>query len=338
MKKLKIGILGLGRIGRVHLRNIQTSIDNAEVIAAMNPSEKGQQFAKDHQVNAVSDDPKIVFENDEVDAVFICSPSDSHADYIFQAAKAGKAIFCEKPLDLSLPKIREILATTRKYGVPLMVAFNQRFDPDFARIKSLVDAREIGELRMIRIISRDPAPPPVEYIKKSGGLFLDMTIHDFDMARFLAGSDVKEVYALGKNLVDPAIGKAGDIDTAVIILTFENNVTAVIENSRQAAYGYDQRLEVFGSEGMAKAENRNKDNIVMQNESGRHHSRLMDFFMDRYTESYLRETQAFIQAITKGEAPPATGEDGLKATAIALAANESMKQNRPVALGDIIKP
>ncbi|MEQ9218562.1 MAG: inositol 2-dehydrogenase [Cyclobacteriaceae bacterium] len=332
MKKVKIGILGMGRIGQVHLKSISNRIENAEVVAVMNPSERGQSFAKNYNVSAVSDEPDIVFKNDEVEAVLICSPSDTHAEYIHRAAQAGKAIFCEKPLDLSLPKIEEIISVTSRHQVPLFVAFNQRFDPDFAKIKSILTDGGIGDLRMIKITSRDPAPPPIDYIKSSGGMFLDMTIHDFDMARYLANSEVNEVYAVGKNLVDPAIGEAGDIDSAVVILKFDNAVTAVIENSRQAAYGYDQRLEVFGSKGMAMADHTKKDNHVLLNEVGIHQSRPMDFFMDRYVDSYLNELNAFIQAIAQGKPQPVTGEDGLEATKIALAANQSMKENKPVKL------
>lgn len=322
----------MGRIGQVHLKSISNRIENAEVVAVMNPSERGQSFAKNYHVSAVSDDPDIVFKNDEVEAVLICSPSDTHAEYIHRAAQAGKAIFCEKPLDLSLPKIEEIISVTSRHQVPLFVAFNQRFDPDFAKIKSIVTDGGIGDLRMIKITSRDPAPPPIDYIKSSGGMFLDMTIHDFDMARYISNSEVSEVYAVGKNLVDPAIGEAGDIDSAVVILKFDNAVTAVIENSRQAAYGYDQRLEVFGSKGMAMADHTKKDNHVLLNEVGIHQSRPMDFFMDRYVDSYLNELNAFIQAIAQGKPQPVTGDDGLKATKIALAANQSMKENKPVKL------
>ena len=336
MKKVKIGILGMGRIGQVHLENIHYRVNNAEVIAVMNPSEKGQLFARNLGVPLVSDNPNIVFKNNDIDAVLICSPSNTHAEYIKIAAETGKAILCEKPLDLSLDKIKEILAVTQKNEVPLMVAFNQRFDPDFAKVKETVLQGEIGKMRMIKITSRDPSPPPINFIKSSGGLFLDMTIHDFDMARYITNSEVKEVYAFGKNLVDPAIGKAGDIDTGVVILTFENEVTAIIENSRQAAYGYDQRLEVFGSKGMVQASHNFKDNHILFNETGVHYSRPMDFFMDRYSKSYMNQTNAFIQAIAKDETPPVAGKDGLKATVIALAANKSMKENRPIKLTEIL--
>lgn len=330
MNTIKVGILGLGRIGKIHLENLVSKISQAEVIAAVNPSVAGQNFARKLNVPLVSSDPDIVFKHKEIDAVLICSPSDTHADYIIRAAEAGKAIFCEKPLDLSLEKIQEILEATEKHKVPLMVAFNQRFDPDFFKIKSLVDEGKIGDLRTIRITSRDPAPPPLSYIKSSGGLFLDMTIHDFDMARYIANSEVVEVFAKGHNLVDPLIGEAGDIDTGYILLTFKNGATAMIENSRQAAYGYDQRLEVYGSLGMAQAANKLNDAHQFYNKSGAHGSRPVDFFLERYMASYRHEMEAFIIAVSKGEKLPVTGEDGLKATVIALAANKSMAENRPI--------
>lgn len=336
MNNVNIGILGIGRIGKIHLQNLVTKIDNALVVAAVNPSLEGQAFAEKYNIPHVSSDADIIFNNPDIDAVMICSPSDTHAAYITRAAESGKAIFCEKPLDLSLSKIQEILAITKKYNVPLMVAFNQRFDPDFSKVKTMVEDGKIGDLRTLKITSRDPAPPPISYIKSSGGMFLDMTIHDFDMARYIANSEAKEVYAQGRNLVDPAIKKAGDIDSGIVLISFENGVSAVIENSRQASYGYDQRLEAFGSKGMVQADNNLKDTHRFWNKDGIHKSRLLDFFIDRYQESYLNETNAFIQSLLDGKNPPATGEDGLKATLIALAANKSMAENRPVKISEII--
>ena len=336
MDKVKVGILGLGRIGKIHLENLLGKIAGVEVIAAVNPSEEGQDFARKFNVPFVSSDANVIFDNDEIDAVLICSPNDTHADYVTRAAQAGKAVFCEKPLDLSLNKVKEIIDVTKKHEVPLMVAFNQRFDVNFSKIKSLVKNGKVGDLRTIKITSRDPAPPPIEYIKSSGGLFLDMTIHDFDMARYIANSEVIEVFAKGSNLVDPAIGEAGDIDTGFVMLSFENGATALIENSRQAAYGYDQRLEVFGSKGMAQADNNFKDTHQFLDETGVHSSRPLDFFMDRYIDSYLHEMNAFIQALSQKTEPSVTGNDGLKATAIAIAANKSMKENRPVRLAEVL--
>jgi len=336
MKSIKTGILGLGRIGKIHLQNLMHKIPQAELIAAVNPSEAGKAYAKKFNVPIVSSDSDVIFENPDIEAVIICSPNDTHAAYVERAAKAGKAIFCEKPLDLSLEKVKGLLKITEDYGVPLMVAFNQRFDVNFSKIKSLVAEGKLGDLRSINITSRDPAPPPIPYIKSSGGLFLDMTIHDFDMARYIANSEVMEVFARGYNLVDPEIGETGDIDTGFVMLTFENRATAMIENCRQSAYGYDQRLEVFGSKGMTQANNIYKDTHQFLDVAGVHGSRPLDFFMDRYLDSYLNEMNAFIGALSKNEAPPVTGLDGLKATAIALAANKSMKENRPVAMTDIL--
>lgn len=336
MNNIKIGILGLGRMGKIHLENLTGKIPQAEVIAAVNPSQAGQEFAKKHHISMVSSNPNIIFDNPEIDAVLICSPSNTHADYVKRAAKVGKSIFCEKPLDLSLATVQELLDTTQKHNVPLMVAFNQRFDTNFSKIKSLVATGKIGDLRTIKITSRDPAPPPIPYIENSGGLFLDMTIHDFDMARHIADSEVVEVFARGLNLVNPAIGEAGDIDTGYVLLTFENGATAMIENSRQAVYGYDQRLEVFGSKGMAQADNNFKDTHRFLDADGMHLSRPLDFFMDRYIDSYLHEMNAFVQSLISNESPPVVGEDGLKATAIALTANRSMKENRPISMNDIL--
>lgn len=332
---IKAGIFGLGRMGRIHLDNLCNHIQGVEVVAAVTPSEEGQQYAWQLGVPYISAHPDVVFDNPEIDTVIIASPSDTHADLVMKGIAAGKAVFCEKPLDLSRERVVEIIALAEMHKAPLMVAFNQRFDRSFSKVKESIDAGRLGELRTIKITSRDPTPPPISYIEQSGGLFLDMTIHDFDMARYMACSEVAEVYAKGHNLVDPAIGKAGDIDTAMVMLTFENQVTAVIENSRQAAYGYDQRLEVFGSEGMAQADNHLRDTHILSDKSGGHSARPMDFFMDRYRDSYRYEMEAFIRAMTEKQPPPVSGQDGLKAMLIALAANKSLEENRPVHISEI---
>lgn len=332
---IKLGLLGIGRIGRIHLQHINRHFDDATVVAAMSPSEPGRAFARRLGVSCVTNDAMEVIRHPEVDAVLICSPTNAHADQICAAAAAGKAIFCEKPVDLSLEKVRQTLSMVQEAGVPLMLAFNQRMDPTFAAVKSAIDTGKIGTLRSIHIISRDPAPPPISYIKSSGGLFLDMSIHDFDMGRHLAGAEAVEVYARGANLVDPAIGAAGDIDSAYVMISFDNGVTAMIENSRQAAYGYDQRLEAFGSEGMVRAENPLKTTTVLSNTYGLHGDRQLDFFIDRYTESYLRETRAFIDALKQNQPMPITGQDGLKAMYIALAAMASHHEGRPVRISEL---
>lgn len=331
---IRLGLLGIGRIGRIHLQHINRHFDDATVVAAMSPSEPGRAFARQLGVPFVTDDASAVIRHPEVDALLICSPTNAHADQICAAAAAGKAIFCEKPVDLTLDKVRRTLSLVEDAGVPLMLAFNQRMDPSFSAVKSAIEQGRIGTLRSIHIISRDPAPPPISYIKSSGGMFLDMSIHDFDMARHLAGAAPIEVYARGANHIDPAIGAAGDIDSAYIMISFENGVTAMIENSRQAAYGYDQRLEAFGSEGMVRAENPLKTTTVLSNADGIHGDRQLDFFIDRYTESYLREMRAFVDALKLGQPMPITGEDGLEAMYIALAAMRSHQESRPVLLSE----
>jgi len=333
---INIGILGLGRIGRIHLENLCTRIEGVRVVAAMNPSEPGRAYAKKFNVPLITANADEVIDHPDIDAILICTSTNVHADYVIRVAKAGKAIFCEKPLDLALDKVRETLDVVKASGVPLMLAFNQRLDPNFQEVKQALLQGRIGKLRSVHIISRDPGPPPIPYIKASGGLFLDMTIHDLDMARYLVADEVKEVYAKGYNLVDPEIGKAGDIDSAYLMLTFRNDVTVIIENSRHASYGYDQRLEVFGSEGMVKAENPLKTTNYFLDNNGVHLSRNLDFFIDRYAESYRIEMQTFVECLQKKIPMPITGNDGLQAMLIALAANISVKENRPVRLEEVL--
>ena len=330
MEKIKIGIIGMGRIGKIHLENLSTKINDVEVAAVVNPSEKGQDYAKGFGVKRVSKDANIIFENSEIDAVLICSPSDTHADYAIRAAQSGKAIFCEKPIDMSLGRAIEVVAKVKEHDVPMMVAFNRRFDPNFAKVKKLVSKGKIGNIQSLHIISRDPGPPSMDYIKQSGGLFKDMTIHDFDMARFIMGCEVIELFATGSCMVDPKIGELGDIDTAVIVLRFENGATAVIENSRKAVYGYDQRLEVFGSKGVLKIENPLKTNVIGSDEEGTHNDVNLNFFIDRYDISYLVEMQAFIDALTNKTIMPVGGADGVNAIVLAEAAYASVKENRPI--------
>jgi len=330
MEKIKLGIIGMGRIGKIHLENLSTKIEGVEVVAVINPSEKGRDFAKKFGVKLLSDDVNDLFDNSEIDAVLICSPSDTHADYAIMAAEAGKAIFCEKPIDMSMERAFEVVEKVDQYKVPMMVAFNRRFDPDFAKVQESVSNGKIGNIQSLHIISRDPGPPPIEYIKQSGGLFKDMTIHDFDMARFIMGCEVIEVFATGSCMIDPDIGKAGDIDTAMITLRFENGATAVIENSRKAAYGYDQRVEVFGSKGVLKIENPLMTNVSGSDEEGTHKDVNLNFFIDRYETSYLLEMQAFIDALKNKTEMPIGGKDGVNSVVLADAAYTSLKENRPI--------
>ncbi|MCC5936579.1 MAG: inositol 2-dehydrogenase [Lunatimonas sp.] len=329
---MNIGIIGIGRIGKIHLQNCLTHFREINVLGAMNPSQSGRNYASQLGVPMVTNDASELIAHTDIDAILVCSATDSHATYVEQAAKAGKAIFCEKPLDLSLDRVRQTLALVEECGVPLMLAFNQRFDPSFAEAKQLIDSGELGSIRSLRLISRDPGPPPLSYIKRSGGMLMDMTIHDFDMARYQVGAEVVEVYARGANLVSDEIKEAGDIDFASIMLTFSNGAIATIENCRETSYGYDQRMEVFGSNGMIRIENPVKTSTLLSGPLGTLEGKNLDFFMDRYAESYRLELAAFFEALTAGKPMAATGYDGLKAMEIAEAAMRSIAQNRPVRL------
>lgn len=338
MKKVKVGIIGAGRIGKLHLKNLAVSIPSADVVAVADVFIEGaEKIAKQHGIKTVTGDYRDILSLSAVDAVIICSPTDTHAQYTIEAAKAGKHIFCEKPLDLSLNKIRNVLNIVENEGVKLMAGFNRRFDPDFSKVKQMVKDGKIGNTHIIKITSRDPEPPPAGYIKVSGGIFLDMTIHDFDMARFILGSEVSEVYTKSNVLTDPEIGKAGDADTAVTTLFFENGAIGTIDNSRKAVYGYDQRLEVFGSEGVVMIDNNTPDTHIYINKKGLHGPLPLNFFMDRYIESYKIEMEAFINAVLNDKEVPVSGKDGLMSVAIGLAAKKSATENRTVKLSEILK-
>ncbi|MBD3289037.1 inositol 2-dehydrogenase [candidate division KSB1 bacterium] len=334
--KIRFGVIGSGRIGKVHIENLVNRISDSEVVALAEVVQtEREKIAQLYHIPKTSGNHSEIIGQSDVDAIVICSPTDTHYPIILEAAASGKHIFCEKPLDLSIKKIKEINDAVKKAGVKLMVAFNRRYDPNFFKVHEITKAGKIGDPHLLRITSRDPAPPPEEYIRSSGGLFLDMTIHDFDMARYLIDSPVTEVYAQGRVLVDPVFEKAGDIDTAVVVLSYENGAMATIDNSREAVYGYDQRVEVFGSEGMVTVTNNTPDNHIYLNRDGVHTALPLNFFMERYTESYLGEMQAFIQSLLEDTEPPVTGEDGLKAVQMGLAANKSLKEGRPVKLEEI---
>lgn len=330
MDRIRIGIIGMGRIGRIHLENLSAKIDGVEVLAVVNPSQKGRDFAAKFGVQNLSDDAAVVFDNPEIDVVVICSPSATHANFAIRAAEAGKGIFCEKPIDMSLGMAKEVVLKTKEHNVPMMVAFNRRFDPDFAKVRMAVADGHIGKPLSLHIISRDPGPPPVAYLKESGGLFRDMTIHDFDMARFIMDSKVVEVFATGDCLIDPAIGEVGDIDTAMVLLRFENGAKAVIEGSRKTTYGYDQRLEIFGTLGMLQIQNPYMTNVYSVGEKGTSSDVNLNFFMERYETSYLKEMEDFIIAIRESKRMPVDGEDGIAAMVIAEAAYTSLRENRPI--------
>ncbi len=335
-QKLRLGVFGVGRIGKIHIGNLAGRVSSAEVtvLADVFPAELAGVAARFNISRTVSNYKEALMLPD-VDAVVICTPTATHYQIILDAAAAGKHIFCEKPIDMSVDRIKEINAELQKRGVQLMVGFNRRYDPNFLKVREMVKAGKIGEPQLLRITSRDPSPPSEEYLRAAGGLFLDMTIHDFDMARYLIGSEVTEVYARANALTDPVFQKLSDWDTAVTTLTFANGALGTIDNSRKAVYGYDQRVEVFGSEGMVTVKNNTPDNHVYLDRAGTHSSLPLHFFMERYTESYLNEMQAFVDSVQNGKPVPITGHDGLMAVALGLAAAKSVRENRPVKLEEI---
>lgn len=335
MNKIKTAVAGLGRIGKIHLHNLCRNLSSIEVVAVMDLMDSSREIAEEYNIPLFLKDFDSLLAIPELDAVVICSPTDTHANYVVKAARAGKHIFCEKPLDLSIEKVKEVLTIVEESKVKLMLGFNRRFDPEFKRIRELVMNGAIGDPQVLKITSRDPGPPPISYIKVSGGIFLDMTIHDFDMARYISGKEVREVFAAGAVKVDEAIGEAGDIDTAVITLIFEDNTMAVIDNSRKAVYGYDQRLEVFGSKGMALADNNFPNSHKLYSEKGVSGDLPLHFFLERYQESYINEMHDFINALKADGEMPVGGQDGLMSILIGLAARKSVKENRPVTITEV---
>jgi myo-inositol 2-dehydrogenase/D-chiro-inositol 1-dehydrogenase len=328
---LRFGIIGAGRIGKIHAGNVAAHKDCkvayiADADAAAAASLAAATGAKVATIEEILASP-------EVDAIAICAPTDMHADLIDRAAKAKKAIFCEKPVDLDADRIARTLEVVKANGAALMVAFNRRFDPNFAAVRKRIEAGEIGEIEIVAITSRDPGPPPISYIARSGGLFRDMMIHDFDMARFLLGEEPVTVSAFGSSLVDSAIGEAGDVDTAVVILQTASGKVAQISNSRRATYGYDQRIEVHGAKGMLSAANIKESTVEFAGAGGYTTDKALNFFLERYAGAYRGELAAFVDAVKAGKEPSPNGEDGLKANRLADAAYLSWKTGQIVKLG-----
>ena len=336
MKQLNIGIIGAGRIGKVHMQSITYNVPSARVLGITDVFKDGlQDLANQYGIPKIYNDYKEMLADEEIDAVLVCSSTDTHADISIEAAEAGKHVFCEKPVDLTPEKVKAVIAAVEKAGVKLQVGFNRRFDHNFAHVRSLINEGKVGDLELIKITSRDPAPPPAEYAAVSGGMFLDMTIHDFDMARFLAGCDVTEVYVNATCLVDPAIGEAGDVDTAIINLKLENGALGVIDNSRRAAYGYDQRIEVFGSLGAAMAANDTPTTVTVMNADGVTTDKPLYFFLERYMQSFRDEMIQFVDAVQNDKPTPTTGLDGLNSILVALAAKKSVAEGRAVKISEI---
>ena len=332
-QKTCVGIIGAGRIGKLHTENIIKNMPDVEVKWVSDIYiDKMTDWCTQMGIKNMTSDYMDILLDDEVCAVLICSSTDTHAKISIEAAQHGKHIFCEKPIDLDVAKIKEVEEAVKKAGVKMQVGFNRRYDHNFLRARERVAAGDIGDVHIVKITSRDPAPPPIEYVKVSGGLFLDMAIHDFDMARFLSGSEVKEVTAKGAVLIDENIGKEGDVDTAVITLLFENGAIGIIDNSRQAVYGYDQRIEVFGSKGCITAENDFPNTTKIITGDGVQSDKPKYFFLDRYFESYTGEMKAFMVCIANDTEPEVGILDGLNSVVIGLAAKESLDKNMPVKL------
>ena len=330
LPKMRVGLLGAGRIGRIHGLNVAARAD-AELVALTDalPAAAATLAA---ETGARATSTEAILADAGIDAILICTPTDTHADLIEAAVSAGKAVFCEKPVDLDAARIRRCLATVERSGRPLMIGFNRRFDPNFAALERRLRAGEAGAVEIVSVISRDPSPPPVDYVKRSGGLFRDMMIHDFDMARFLLAEELVEVFALGSALVDPAIGRAGDVDTAAVLMKTASGRIAQISNSRRATYGYDQRIEVHGSQGMLRAGNIHETTVESATAGGFRADPVQNFFLERYAAAYRAELDAFFAACRGGVAPTPSGLDGLKAQILADAATQSAQTGKPVAV------
>ncbi len=327
MRTITVGVLGAGRIGRIHTENL-FRMAGVRVKSIADPYADFSSWPPGDVATGL--EPELVLDDSEIEAVLICSPTPTHAPFTDAAARAGKHIFCEKPVDLDPDRIRQTLAVVEAAGVKMQVGFNRRFDPTFARVRKAVTDGDVGDVQIVKITSRDPEAPPVSYVETSGGIFLDMTIHDFDMVRFVTGSEVEEVHAMGAVLIDPAIGEAGDVDTAVTTLKMANGALAVIENSRQAVYGYDQRVEVFGSKGSAEAGNETANRVTLSDANGVRRDNPLYFFLERYQVSFQAELEAFLTSIREDSDPPVGGQDGLMSVLLGLAAARSMAENRPV--------
>jgi myo-inositol 2-dehydrogenase / D-chiro-inositol 1-dehydrogenase len=333
-KKLNTGVIGIGRIGSFHTRNLVRLVPeiNVSAVCDLKP-ELAEGIARELRIPKMTPDYRDILADPEIEAVVIASNTDTHWFMIRDAALAGKKIFSEKPLALDLPSIDEALAVVDKTGVLLQVGFNRRFDASFRKVRETVASGTIGRPCILHITNRDPEPPTIEYARTSGGMFLDMSIHDFDMARFQLG-EVEEVFAMGSTLVVPGLKEIGDIDTDVITLRFSSGALGVIDNSRKAVYGYDQRLEVFCSEGAARAENKSNDTVLISGAEDIRTAKPPRFFMDRYTDCYVAEFQAFADCALNGKPSPVTGRDGRQAVVVALAVIQSWRENRPVRVAE----
>jgi myo-inositol 2-dehydrogenase/D-chiro-inositol 1-dehydrogenase len=337
-KELRIGLIGGGRIGKLHGKNINRSGPGAKVAVLAEPmlNDEHRTWAAEVGIPKVTKDPADIMRDNGIDAVFICSPTDTHADFIIQAAEAGKHVFCEKPIHTDIGRIKAAIAAVDKAKVKLQIGFVRRFDRNHKKVHDTVASGRLGKPHIVKITSRDPEGPPLSYIAGSGGIFMDMTIHDFDMARYLACSEVTEVMAYGEVNIDPEYKKYNDIDTAAIMLKFENGALALIDNSRAAHYGYDQRTEVHGDKGCVLVGNDLADTSSISTADGVFCEKPTWFFLERYNDAFIAEAISFVDAINNNKSTPVDGKDGLMAVYIALAAGKSLKENRPVKLSEVM--
>lgn len=337
-KKLKIGLLGAGRIGKLHGNNISYHIPNAKIVAMADPMLNDDMKAWANELGFEAyDDPEKIFSNPDIDAVFICSSTDTHADFIIKAAQAGKHIFCEKPIHTDISRIKEAIDAAKKAKVKLQIGFVRRFDHNHKKVHDIIASGKLGEPNVVKVTSRDPDHPPVGYIKDSGGMFFDMTIHDFDMAGYLAGSEITEVMAYGACLSDIAdeYKKYDDVDTATIMLKFKNGALGIIDNSRASIYGYDQRTEVQCLKGCVQVSNDLENTAMISTAEGVEVAKPTWFFLERYNDAFVAETKDFVEAVLNDTEVPVGGEAGLISVVVAKAAAKSLKEGRPVKLSEI---
>ena len=337
MEQVRIGLLGAGRIGKLHGENLAHAVPQAKLCAVADPFMNDEiiAWAKGLGVEQCYSDPEEIFADDSIDAVFICSSTSTHADFIIRAAQCGKHAFCEKPIDTDLAKIREAIEAVEKAGVKLQVGFVRRFDHNHKAVRDTVASGRLGAPQVVKVTSRDPDHQPMDYIKVSGGIFMDMSIHDFDMVRYLAGSDVTEVMAYGAALSGQGYDQYDDVDTAIIMLKFENGALGVIDNTRAAHYGYDQRTEVQCDKGCVQVSNDLNNTAMISSAEGVEVAKPTWFFLERYNNAFIAEAQAFADAILNDTETPVGAKDGIEPVRIALAAARSRAENRPVRLEEI---
>lgn len=334
--KINVAVIGLGRMGKIHLKNLLQAISNANVVAVADPVYPEEQFKKEYEGLRFVKDAAEVITSPEVDAIVIATPTSTHAALVEQCIDNRKPVFCEKPLDLSLEITKTLLQKAEKVGIALMIGFNRRFDHNFMEARKAVSEGKIGNPQIVKITNRDPSLPSIEFVKTSGGMFMDFTIHDFDMARYMMGKEVVEVYAKGLVFFDEEMANAGDVDTALTTLTFEDGTYAVLDNSRKAVFGYDQRLEIFGDKGMIQVENNLANRNILYNEHGIHQALPLNSFTQRYIDSYCKEMESFIDALLNNTPVPIKNEDIVMATLLAYAAKKSMDEHRPVKLSEMV--